>query len=48
MGSGLGENDGKGQVALTKGMNIRKSSKVGGREGVIFNPKIYLADFGPL
>ena len=33
MGSGRGENDGKGPLALTKGigMNIRESSKVGGR-----------------
>ena len=36
----------QGRAALTKWMNFRKSSK-GGR-GVIFNPKIKVADFGPL
>ena len=35
----------KARVAVTKRMNFRKSSK--GR-GVIFNPKIYIADFGHL
>ena len=29
-------------------MNFRKSSKGRGGGGVIFNPKIYVADFGPL
>ena len=36
----------KGRVPLTNGMNFWKSSK-GGR-GFIFNPKIYVADFGNL
>ena len=35
----------KGRVALPDWMNFRKSSRGG---GVIFNPKIYIADFGPL
>ena len=34
----------KGRVALTNRMNFWKSAK--GGEGVIFNPKIYIADFG--
>ena len=33
----------KGRIPLPKRMNFRKSSKGGG--GVIFNPKIYVADF---
>ena len=33
----------KGRIPLTNQMNFWKSSKKG---GVIFNPKIYLADFG--
>ena len=36
----------KGRVGQTKQMNFRKTSK-GGR-GVIFNPKIYVADLGTL
>ena len=36
----------KGRLPLPKRMNFRKSSKRGG--GVIFNPKIYIAKFGPL
>ena len=35
----------KGRVRLTDLMNFRKSSE---RGGVIFNPKIYIAKFGPL
>ena len=35
----------KGRVRLTDPMNFRKSSE---RGGVIFNPKIYIAKFGPL
>ena len=35
----------KGSPARPKRMNFRKSSKGG---GVISNPKIYIADFGPL
>ena len=42
----FGGNFSKGQVALTKQMNFRQRSK-GGR-GVVFNPKIYVTDFGPL
>ena len=34
----------KGWVTLPNQMNFRKSSKEG---RVIFNPKIYIADFGP-
>ena len=37
----------KGNEAPTILMNFQKSSK-GGRAGVIFNQKIYIADFGPL
>ena len=37
--------DSKGRVALPNRMNFRKSSKGGGH---IFNPKIYIPDFGPL
>ena len=33
----------KGRLPLPKRMNFQKSSKGGG--GVIFNPKIYVADF---
>ena len=40
----FGGNFSKGQVALTKQMNFRQRSKGG---GVIFNPKIYVTDFGP-
>ena len=36
----------KGRVVARKWMNFRNSSKGGG--GVIFNPKIYIADFRPL
>ena len=36
----------KGRMGLPKRINFWKSSKEGG--GVIFNPKIYNADFGPL
>ena len=35
----------KGRVTLPKRMNFQKNSKRGG--GIIFNPKIYVADFGP-
>ena len=38
-----------GRVALPNRMNFRKSSKGGGGGGgggVIFNPKIYITDFG--
>ena len=35
----------KGRMASPKRMNFRKSSRGG---GVIFNPKNYIADFGPL
>ena len=38
----------KGRVRVPKQMNFWKGSKGGGGEGVIFNPKIYNADFGPL
>ena len=34
----------EGQMVSTKRVNFRKSSKRGG--GVIFNPKIHVADFG--
>ena len=34
----------KGRVALPNRFNFRKSSK--GGVGVIFNPKIYVVDFG--
>ena len=37
----------RGRMAPPKRMNFRKSSK-GGGDGVISNPKIYIADFGPL
>ena len=33
----------EGRVRLPNGMNFQKSAKGG---GVIFNPKIYIADFG--
>ena len=36
----------QGRVALPNQMNFQKSSK--GGQGVVFNPKIYIADFGPL
>ena len=36
----------KGRVSPPKRMNFRKSSR--GEGGVIFNPKIYIAKFGPL
>ena len=36
----------KGTGRDTKQMNFRKSSKVGGGVEVIFNPNIYVADFG--
>ena len=36
----------KGRMEIPKRMFFRKSSKRGG--GVISNPKIYIADFGPL
>ena len=38
--------DSEGRVRVPKWMNFRKTSKGGGE--VIFNPKIYIADFGPL
>ena len=41
----------KGCLTHPKRMNFWKSSEggeVGGGGGVIFNPKIYIADFGPL
>ena len=34
----------KGRVALPNQMNFRESAKKG--RGIIFNPKIYVADFG--
>ena len=37
----------KGRVRVPKRINFWKSSK-GGGGGVIFNPKIYVADVGPL
>ena len=41
--------DDKGRVTLPKRMNFWKSSKGGeGSGGGRFNPKIYVADFGPL
>ena len=36
----------KGRVALPNRMSFRKSAK--GGAGVIFNPKIDIADFGPI
>ena len=39
--------DHKGRAASPKRMNFWKSSKRGGEGGVISNPKIYVADFGP-
>ena len=38
-------NDDKGKILLPNRMNFWKSAK-GGGGGVIFNPKIYIADFG--
>ena len=35
----------KGQVRVPKRMNFRKSSRGG---GFVFNPEIYIANFGPL
>ena len=37
----------KGRLTSTKKMNFRKCYKWGGGRGVICNPKIDVADFGP-
>ena len=41
-----GDDDDKGSPTFPNRMNFRKSSEGGG--GVIFNPTIYIAKFGPL
>ena len=46
----LGEDESEGRVAVPNRMNFWKSPKAFGKGGgaVIFNAKIYIADFGPL